>query len=248
MPRWLPPQAAEHGLTAAHGTYVRVRKWFYHGRVPGNPRSQPAAAPSRRSGQRAPWGSISRDQVVAAALRVVDAEGDQRLTIRGLAADLGVAPMSLYRHVASKDDLLEAVVDRLLDRCWRPTRDPADWRGWVGEAANRLRDLLVNQPAALQVYLRHPVATPAAIERMAAMLDVIGAVTADPADTLRGYAAVHTYTVGFAALEASRETWAPRGGSAHDQGDLGGQLSDYATAEQFAVGLDLLLDGIVRRD
>lgn len=183
---------------------------------------------------------------MAAALRVVDNGGYQRLTIRGLAADLGVAPMSLYRHVASKDDLLEAVVDRLVERCWRPERDPADWRGWVGEAASRLRDLLVSHPAALQVYLRHPVATPAAIERMQTMLDVLGAATSDPAAALRGYAAVHTYTLGFAALEASRETWAPRGGSASDPGDLGGRLSDYATAEQFAAGLDLLLDGIVR--
>lgn len=186
--------------------------------------------------------------MVAAALRVIDGGGHQHLTIRGLAADLGVAPMSLYRHVASKDDLLEAVVDELLDRCWRPQREPADWRGWVGEAASRLRELLVSQPAALQVYLRHPVATPTAIERMRTMLDVIGAVTSDPAAALRGYAALHTYTIGFAALEASRGTWAPRGGAARDPGDLGGQLSDYATAEQFAAGLDLLLDGIVRGD
>jgi hypothetical protein len=78
-------------------------------------------------------------------------------SIRSLAASLGVAPMSLYRHIRDKDDLLDEVVDRLLTDLWRPATAEDDWRAWTIEAATRLRDFLVGQPAALHVYFAHPV-------------------------------------------------------------------------------------------
>ena len=75
------------------------------------------------------------------------------MTIRSLAADLDVAPMSLYRHVKNRDDLLDAVVERLLVRRWRPRSAPSDGMNWIIEAADKLRRLLVTYPAALHVYL-----------------------------------------------------------------------------------------------
>ena len=78
------------------------------------------------------------------------------MSIRSLAADLGVAPMSLYRHIRDKDDLLDEVVDRLLARVWRPAAAEDDWQVWVIEAAANLRHFLVTQPAALHVYLSIP--------------------------------------------------------------------------------------------
>ena len=124
-------------------------------------------------GGRAAWGSISREQVIAAATKVVKAGGYEEMTIRSLAAELKVAPMSLYRHVRDKDDLLDEVVDRLLSRAWQPRANERDWQAWVAEAADKLRRFLVAQPAALHVYLRHPVVSPAAIARMNAMMDVL---------------------------------------------------------------------------
>jgi TetR/AcrR family transcriptional regulator, tetracycline repressor protein len=131
------------------------------------------------------------------------------MTIRSLAGELGVAPMSLYRHIRNKDDLLDEVVDRLLAATWRPAAAVDDWQAWVIEAAARLRDFLVTQPAALHVYLRHPVVSPAAIERMDVMVDVLRRTGADEQTARRAYGAVHTYTIGFAALEASRARGAP---------------------------------------
>ena len=130
----------------------------------------PAAPPT---GGRAPWGTIKREQIVDAAERAVRAGGYQQMTIRSLAADLGVSPMSLYHHVRDKDDLLDEVVDRLLVRAWKPRADPTDWRAWVVEAADRLRRFLVAQPAALHVYLAHPVVSPAAVTRMEAVMAVL---------------------------------------------------------------------------
>jgi AcrR family transcriptional regulator len=180
-------------------------------------------------------------------MRFVEAGDFEKMTIRGIARELGVAPMSLYRHVRNKGDLLGEVVDRLQERSWRPEVTESDWRAWVAEAADKLRHFLVTQPAALHVYLRHPVVSPAAMARMKAMTDVLGQSGADVEAVRRAYAAIHTYTVGFAALEAS---WGDRLPIDDNRGDgnddLAEQLAAYTTPSQFAVGLRYLLDGIER--
>jgi TetR/AcrR family tetracycline transcriptional repressor len=194
--------------------------------------------------RRARWGTISREDIVRAAVKMVRAGGYEEMTIRSLAAELGVAPMSLYRHIRDKDDLVDEVVDRLLARAWRPAAAEDDWQAWLIDAAAKLRHFLVSQPAALHVYLRHPVVSPAAAERMTTMMGVLRRTGADEQTARRAYGALHTYTIGFAALEASRARWAPGSG---DVSSLAQQLAAYTTAGQFMDGLRYLLEGI-RRD
>ena len=225
------------------------------------PAQRSSAAP-RKVG-RAPWGTINREQIVDAAERAVRAGGYEQMTIRSLAADLGVSPMALYHHVRDKDDLLDEVVDRLLARAWKPRADSTNWRAWIVEAADKLRHLLVAQPAALHVYLTHPVTSPAALARMDAVMAVLRQALGDEQSAQRAYAAVHTYTVGFAALEGSRSGWQPlqgsqpasAGGSGRGRGiqrpvsenpDLVERLAAYTTPDQFRQGLNYLLDGIER--
>lgn len=203
------------------------------------PRGRPQAG--TRSRRRAAWGSISRDQVVDAATKVVIAGGYQKMSIRSLAAELGVAPMSLYRHVRDKDDLLDEVVDRLLAKTWRPRAPLEDWRAWVAEAADKLRAFLVTQPAALHIYLSHPVVSPAAITRMNAVMDVLRGALENEEAARHAYAAIHTYTLGFAALEASRTRSAPPDKPPNELGEL---LAAYTTPRQFTEGLRYLLEGI----
>jgi AcrR family transcriptional regulator len=213
--------------------------------MPEQAQPAPPYAPQQdTSARRAPWGTISREDIVRAAVKIVEAGGYQEMTIRGLAAELGVAPMSLYRHIRDKDDLLDEVVDQLLASAWRPSAAEDDWYAWLIEAAAKLREFLVRQPAALHVYLSHPVVSPAAIERMNAMLDVLRRTGAGEETTRGAYGALHTYTIGFAALEASRAGWAPRSGEADS---LAQQLAAYTTAEQFMDGLRYLLEGIAQR-
>ena len=223
--------------------------------------------PSRRT----PWGSITRQQIIDAATKAIRKNGYEQTTIRSLAAEIGVAPMSLYQHVRDKDDLLDEVVDRLLARAWKPRTDPSDWRAWIAEAADKLRRFLVTQPAALHVYLAHPVISPAAVARMEAMMAVLRDWFTDEAAAQRAYAAIHTYTIGFAALEASRAGWRPASLAGWrptsraptrqaakrlddrqeaavaepDEGsDLAHQLASFTTPEQFASGLHFLLEGL----
>ena len=87
---------------------------------------------------------LSRDRVLAAAVAHADAHGIEALSMRTLAAELGVVPMALYKHVASKDELLDGMVDVVLGEIGPP--DPAlDW-----QAAVRQRIL-----SARRVVLRH---------------------------------------------------------------------------------------------
>jgi AcrR family transcriptional regulator len=192
-----------------------------------------------------PWGTITRDDIIRAAVKTVKAGGYEEMTIRSLAAGLGVAPMTLYRHIRDKDDLLDEVVDHLLASAWRPSASEDDWQAWLTEAAARLRRFLVSQPAALHVYLSHPVVSPVAVERMNAMLGVLRRSGVGEQAARRAYGALHTYTIGFAALEASRSGWAPD--AREGVGSLARQLAAYTTTQQFTDGLRYLLDGIGRQ-
>lgn len=151
----------------------------------------------------------------------------------------------------SSSDLLDEVVDRLLVRAWQPRGDESDWKAWIGEAADKLRRFLVAQPAALHVYLTHPVVSPAAIARMEAIMKVLRHAIGDEQAARRAYAAIHTYTIGFAALEASRadgskSTQAVKEPSHSDTDEVADQLAAYTTPRQFAEGLRYLLEGVDR--
>jgi AcrR family transcriptional regulator len=200
-----------------------------------------AAAPGRA---RARWGTISREQLIVAAKAEIEAGRYEQMTVRMLAARLGVSPMSLYRHVRDKEDLLNEVVDRMLAEIWRPNADASDAWAWLKEAADRLRKFLVEQPAALHVFLSHPVTSPAAIARMRSILGVMQAAGLDEPAARRLYAVVHTYILGFAALEASRARWIAE----HDEiaDPEAAWLAAMTGPQQFSDGLAALLDGARR--
>lgn len=197
--------------------------------------------PKNAQPERASWGTITRQQVIDAALEALEGSDFEQVTMRSLASDLGVAPMSLYRHIRSKDDLLNAVAEEMLSRAWHPPTRARSWRTWITEAANGLRELLVNEPAVLHVYLRHPVVTPTAVRRMDAIIAELRDAGFTPVGARDAYASIHTYTIGFAFLEASRRAWVS---DDEEEGELSEQLANYATPRQFDRGLGHLLDGL----
>ena len=117
--------------------------------------------------KRAPRHTLDRDAVAAAALALMDAEGVGALTIRGLAQRLGVAPMALYNHAATKEDILDAARDRGLARL--PAADPGPGAGpwWA-----RLRTINLAFHAALRA---HPSLTGLLVARPLAGQAPIGA-------------------------------------------------------------------------
>lgn len=96
---------------------------------------------------------ISRRSALAAALKVIDADGLEALSIRRLGDELGVNGASLYHHFHNKDDILVGVAQLALADVRAP-EDAKDWREWLPANARRLRDALLAHPNLIPVLLR----------------------------------------------------------------------------------------------
>ena len=94
---------------------------------------------AERTQERTP---LSRDRVVAAALALADDGGVEALSMRKLADDLGVKAMSLYNHVANKEDLLDAIVDAAMAEIADPPAE-AQWSRQVREIAISAHETLL---------------------------------------------------------------------------------------------------------
>lgn len=101
---------------------------------------------------------LDRAQVLATALRIVDREGLAALTMRCLAAELGVEAMTLYHHVSNKEDLLDGLVEQVTIQVHN---DPKvhDWRQLLQTSAMRLRDSLSRHPNILPLVVSRPAVT-----------------------------------------------------------------------------------------
>ena len=103
---------------------------------------------------------LSRQRVFAAAMRLVDAEGLSVLTMRRLAADLGVEAMSLYHHVESKDALIDALADWAMAKILLPVPG-SPWREAMADRAHSAREVLREHTWALGLLESRPVPGPA---------------------------------------------------------------------------------------
>lgn len=201
---------------------------------------------------------LSRERIVAAAVELADRDGLDSLSMRRLAQQLEVDPMSIYYHLKDKNALLSAMADAVVAEI-----DPiADGAGWT----DRLRSLIM---AARRTMARHPWAarvleqaqapTPAVL----AHLDrVLGIMRDGGCPVALGHHAIHLFgsrILGFsqdlfddgpddgggpgaAALPDTYPHLRELAATSHD-GPLGGCDDDA----EFAFGLDLLLDGLERR-
>lgn len=123
------------------------------GRRPGAGKAPDATVPRTPAGPAAPTHrtrgadqALALGRIVASAVAVADAEGLAAVSMRRVAAELGVATMSLYRHVADKDDLLAHMMDAAFSRWQFPAEPPEGWRERLGLAARML----------WQMFRRHP--------------------------------------------------------------------------------------------
>lgn len=91
--------------------------------------------------------ALTREQIVAEAVALLDAEGMEALTMRQLGARLNAGATSLYRHVANRDELIELVVDEVYGEIRVPEiADAAQWRTATAECAAGLRAMILRHP------------------------------------------------------------------------------------------------------
>jgi AcrR family transcriptional regulator len=97
--------------------------------------------------------ALTRDRVIEAALALADEGGVEALSMRKLADALGVKAMSLYNHVANKDDLLDGIVDAAMDEIAAPAAD-TEWKVAVREIAISAHETMLRHPWVVDVGMR----------------------------------------------------------------------------------------------
>ncbi|MFB4308817.1 TetR/AcrR family transcriptional regulator C-terminal domain-containing protein [Actinomadura sp. GTD37] len=101
--------------------------------------------PGRRPRKAAPPKQpLTQEAVVETAIRVLDAEGLEAVTMRRVAQELGTGPASLYAHVSGKDELRELMLDRVAAEIRLPVPDPGRWQEQLKDLAREIRRVYVS--------------------------------------------------------------------------------------------------------
>ncbi|MFD5098719.1 TetR/AcrR family transcriptional regulator [Streptomyces albidochromogenes] len=196
---------------------------------------------------------LSRAIIARAALELIDEEGPQALKMRSLAERLGVRGASLYHHVASKDDLLDAASELINEEIdLRPLQDPR-WREGLAEYARGYRDVYLRHPNVIALVARRRVEAEQALRGYDALLAALiragctpdrAAETAAAVDYLVLGSALETFAAGFTRAPDGYRPAHPALADALESSDArpGGlaALDDRG----FETGLRLLLDGL----
>ncbi|MFC5219217.1 TetR/AcrR family transcriptional regulator [Streptomyces coerulescens] len=216
--------------------------------------------------------TLSRAMIVREAIVMLDAEGVEALSMRKLATRLNAGAASLYRHVATKDELMELAVDEVAAEIHVPPAQSADWRAAAAEAAGAFRATALRHPWLSSVLGQAGLAylgpnLMAFSERLAALFTTAGFTKpSGPIDTLL------SYVIGMSTTEAAWLTTVARSGeteadfiarlmpaaqqaaAAHEHLAEGYAEAVTATTdpvalrdEKFAYGLEVVLDGLALR-
>jgi AcrR family transcriptional regulator len=216
---------------------------------------------------------LTREQIVAATIELLDAEGVGALSMRKLGTRLDAAATSLYRHVANKDELMELVVDDIYGELEIPAAGgPADWRAATTRAATDLRAMALRHPWIApelgQAGLTH--VGPNTMRVSSELLALFEAAGFPAQEKDRAMGTLMAYVIGIATSEAAYLSLIARSGRTErewvaDQrprfdeasqehprlreGGSARQDADPKTIrdEDFAYGLDRILDGLAAR-
>ena len=204
---------------------------------------------------------LNRDRIVAAAVELVAAEGLASLSMRSLADEVGTAPMSLYRHVASKEDLLDAMIDVVFGEIDVPSGQP-DWKAEMRERAIETRAALSRHRWAngLMESRAHP--GPANARYHNAFMGCLREAGFPFRQAVHAYNAVQSYTYGFCLQEMHLGFETPEesvelaattlGDHAEEYPYIAEVAAEFAKSggydydEEFEIALDLILDAIER--
>jgi AcrR family transcriptional regulator len=190
---------------------------------------------------------------------VADRGGIGALTIRSLADELGVKPMTVYHHVRNKDEILDGIVDLVFGRIELPTVG-GDWRAELDRRARSAREVLRRHPWAIPLLESRTSPGPATLRHHDAVLGTLRAGGFSAAATAHAYALLDAFVYGHALQEASLPFEGPEGPAevAPQVGEamsLGGDFPHltemmssyylrpgYDFADEFEVGLAAVLD------
>jgi AcrR family transcriptional regulator len=178
-------------------------------RTPVDERSRerpPGGGSAHRRRGRPP--TIDREAVLEEALRLLDAEGAESLTMRRLARELGVSAMALYRYVGSKDDLLMVLVDRLAARLVYPPRPP-DPKGAMLVLWSTIYDSLAEHPWVPEVLARRRMMAPSVLGAVEEIHTALRGAGLSIEAAVRAYRLMWNLTLGSLLVRAGASAEGP---------------------------------------
>ncbi|QGH69672.1 TetR/AcrR family transcriptional regulator [Pseudactinotalea sp. HY158] len=230
---------------------------------PGISRSDERAVPTPpwRTPPRAGRRRITRDEIIDAALTVLERDGADALTTRAVAQQMRTGPASLYAHVAGKDELLELLVDRVIGEMPEPPQPrPPVWADQLRQMCRDTRAALLVHPGIAAVALGTPPGGPHALHRTECLLAVLRAgglpdrVAALALDLFSQYVVASAFEADLrrrasgAGPEWPAELERYFSSLSRDRFphtvQLAAQLTRPAEDERFEFGLDVLIAGL----
>jgi AcrR family transcriptional regulator len=178
-------------------------------------RPQPNASPSGspgapvpiwelpERGERGPKPRHSRAAIAAAAVALADAEGIDAVTMRRMAADLGMGTMSLYNYVPTKDHLVQLMIDQVGGEYRYPRRPPADNRAAIVDLARQGRDITQRHPWLPRVMHRPPAMGPNAVRYIEYFLGLLADSGLDTGAKMEVLALVNGFAISYGGMQAA---------------------------------------------
>jgi AcrR family transcriptional regulator len=160
-----------------------------------------SVTPTEQSAQKA----CKRAEIVAAAVRIADAEGVEAVSMRRLADELGVATMTPYTHVASKDELLDLMRDAVAAEMLLPEPLPDDWREALRSIAERTRAAYEAHPWCLDATPRRPRARINRLRHVEQSIGIVLRLGAEPETSRAVLLSIDDYVIGYCTRARSRQ-------------------------------------------
>ena len=147
-----------------------------------------------------PRNTLSAELVVTTALRLLDQVGVEAFSVRALAKELGVAPMTLYTYFRGKDELLDAVRDQAL-RAASLTTVYGGWQHQVRTICRRLRSQILEHPCLTALLQQRPLAGHESAESAESVLRALVEAGFNEENAARAYTTLLGFVVGVTTLE-----------------------------------------------
>ncbi|MBS1869982.1 MAG: TetR/AcrR family transcriptional regulator C-terminal domain-containing protein [Actinobacteria bacterium] len=208
------------------------------------------AAPGARA-----RGGLSLQAIVDTAIAIADVDGLDAVSIRRVAAVLEVRPMSLYTHIASKDELLALMADELIGTLLVEQPLPDDWREALTVHARKMFLMCVSHPWLLALFTRRPRPGPNAARQAKQAARALEGLPLPAEERWKVLGIVNDYVIGNALRVATTgtardlvEALTAADRAARPELDALTAFEDSRLADEtFGLGLRVVLDGVERR-
>ena len=189
----------------------------------------------RRTGRtRRPRGSLTREVILDAA-EAVARRSFGELTVRAVAARLEAAPMALYNHFATKDELVDALLDRVLGR-FEPPPPTDHWREDLRAFARAHRSVLTGHAWAVAPIFSRPNPGPSAVAIGEHAFAILARAGLSEDDAVAAFSGILALNYGWSSFTAAREL--------DESGITAQQMGAYGSDEHYEFVLDRLLSGL----